>query len=146
MAAQRHLPPCESEPVPGRVVVVGVCASGKTTLVEQLCRAGYDARSCAQEHSYVPDLWQRLARPAVLVYLQASFDAVRSRRAIDWGEEYLQEQQRRLEHARQHCQLFLDTDDLGIAEVYAATVRALEELGIRPQAAQDSACRAGQSA
>src|SRR6476660_778659 len=41
-----------------RVVVVGVCSSGKSTLVGRLKTAGYDAHACSQEHSYVPHLWQ----------------------------------------------------------------------------------------
>ncbi|HEX5503007.1 MAG TPA: hypothetical protein VFW96_10315, partial [Thermomicrobiales bacterium] len=45
-----------------RVVVVGPCAAGKTTLVARLRARGHDAAVCAQEHSGVPYLWQ-LTRP-----------------------------------------------------------------------------------
>src|SRR5207248_628641 len=50
------------------VVVVGVCSSGKSTLVSALCDRGYHASAVSQEHSYVPHLWQR-SNPDVLIYL-----------------------------------------------------------------------------
>ena len=36
-----------------KIAIVGVCASGKTTLVAGLREAGYDAYNVAQEHSCV---------------------------------------------------------------------------------------------
>ena len=71
--------------IPGRIAVVGVCASGKSTLVAALCTLGYDARQCGQEHSHVPDMWQRLSRPQVLVYLHGSDGVVLSRRRMAFG-------------------------------------------------------------
>ncbi|MEZ4519960.1 MAG: hypothetical protein R3C44_25080, partial [Chloroflexota bacterium] len=85
---------------PLRVAVVGPCASGKSTLIEALRAAGYDARHPAQEHSFVPDMWQRLVSPDVLVYLDLSYAAFRTRRPHhDPGQAYLDEQHRRLAHA-----------------------------------------------
>jgi adenylate kinase family enzyme len=43
--------------------LVGVCASGKTTLAKILEEKGYHCRHISQEHSYVPDMWQRLTHP-----------------------------------------------------------------------------------
>ena len=48
------------QPVAGRIAVVGVCAAGKSTLVAQLVRLGYDARiDAVLEETY--DLFLDLA-------------------------------------------------------------------------------------
>jgi hypothetical protein len=93
------------------VLVVGVCSSGKSTLVRGLREAGYDARACAQEHSYVPHLWQ-LSNPTVLIYLDASLHTIRRRRRAKWHQSVLDEEHHRLSHAREHCHLYISTDGL----------------------------------
>ena len=100
-----------------RIAVVGPCASGKTALAERLQNLGYDARECTQEHSYVPTMWRKISRPDVLIYLDASLAVVAERRSADWSEKYLAEQNRRLSHARQHCDLYVQTDGLSEEEV-----------------------------
>jgi hypothetical protein len=115
-----------------RVVVVGPDAAGKTELVQRLRALGYNARSCAQDHSYVPDMWQRLARPDFLVYVDARLDTITRRRAIDWGQKRLDELNARLAHARAHCDLYLATDDLEPADVVGRVRVALAEAGIMP--------------
>ena len=117
-------------PIQGRIAVVGVCASGKTLLVDELRVHGYDARQCAQEHSYVADMWQRLSRPEVLVYLDASLPIIRCRRKIDYGARYLETQRQRLAHARKHCHVYLDTDSLDGKQVLSWVIAALDSLGI----------------
>jgi deoxyadenosine/deoxycytidine kinase len=97
--------------------IVGPCGAGKSTLEEGLKRAGYRARAVVQEHSYVPDMWQRLTRPDLLVFLQASHEVCAGRRHFSWTEAEWQEQQFRLRHARQHADLYLETDGLDIAQV-----------------------------
>src|SRR5688572_25288897 len=47
---------------PRLVLIVGVCSAGKSTLAANLKEKGYRVRTCAQEHSYVPHLWQ-LSKP-----------------------------------------------------------------------------------
>lgn len=129
MALDRPWPP----PIEGRVTVVGVCAAGKTELVERLRARGYDARHCIQEHSLVPDMWRRISRPEVLVYLDASLEAIRRRRPNeDYDAAYIQEQRRRLTHARQHCQVYIPTDALSVEGVLERVLVALDELGVRP--------------
>lgn len=103
-----------------RIAVVGPCAAGKSTLVETLRRDGYDVRAVAQEHSYVKDMWRRLARPDILVYLDASLAAITRRREISWDQQRLDALNQRLRHARQHCDLLLSTDGLSAEEVAAA--------------------------
>ena len=43
------------------MVIVGPDAAGKSTLVARLTALGYNARCCAQDHSYVPDMWHGLS-------------------------------------------------------------------------------------
>jgi hypothetical protein len=112
------------------VVVVGPDAAGKSELVKRLRALGYNARSCAQEHSYVPDMWQRLSRPDFLIYLDAHLEAIARRRKIGWGQRRLDALNARLAHARAHCDLYLATDDLKPAEVVARVQAALAEANI----------------
>jgi hypothetical protein len=119
-------------PEPPRVVVVGPDAAGKTELVKRLRALGYNARSCAQDHSYVPDMWRRIARPDFLIYLDARLDTIARRRGIDWGQKRLDVLNARLAHARAHCDLYLPTDDLEPSQVVDRVRTALSEVGISP--------------
>jgi hypothetical protein len=116
-----------------RVVVVGPDAAGKTELVRRLRALGYNARSCAQDHSYVPDMWRRLARPDFLVYVDARLETIARRRAIDWGQKRLDEINARLAHARAHCDFYLPTDDLKPGDVVDRVRAALAGAGIAPR-------------
>lgn len=99
--------------IPLRVAVVGPCSAGKSTLLPSLNDAGYEARQPAQEHSFVADMWQRITRPDILIYLDVSYTAARLRRPhIDGGPERLADQHVRLIHARNHCDYYLDTSNL----------------------------------
>lgn len=109
--------------------VVGPCAAGKSTLVDGLVQHGYRAQPIAQEHSYVPDMWQRLTRPDVLVFLDASYPVTCHRRDLRWNESDYAEQQRRLKHARQNAQIVIDTSELTIAEVLERSLAYLTEMG-----------------
>jgi uridine kinase len=99
--------------IPGvnlKVAVVGACASGKSTLVSSLREVGYKARHVAQDHSYVPNT----RRPH-----------------LDFRPEHLAEQNRRLAHARQHCHLYLDTNELNPTQVQDQTLSFLKQF--RPE-------------
>lgn len=133
MARLRHDYPA---PIPGRVVVVGVCAAGKSTLVAHLCAAGYAARSCAQEHSYVGDMWRRLSCPQALVFVDASLTVIRQRRRVLYEPEYIAEQRRRLAHARAHCDIYIVSDDLTPEQVRDQVIAALGALGVGPASDQ----------
>lgn len=126
------------DPRPGpRIVVVGPDAVGKSTLAARLQTLGYNAHSCAQEHSYVPDMWRRVARPDFLIYLDASLETIARRRAIDWGQARLDALKARLAHARRHCDLYLPTDDLTPDQVVQQVCAALAAAGITPHPPQD---------
>lgn len=119
-------------PVPGRIAVVGPCAAGKTTLATRLRALGYDVRHCLQEHSQVGDMWQRISRPQVLIYLDVSHQRSLLRNANGPSADEWRAQQARLAHARRHCTLYIDTDPLSIAEVYERAQAGLDALGVRP--------------
>lgn len=96
---------------------VGPCASGKSTITSELEALGYNTRHIAQEHSYVKDMWQRLTNPDILIFLHASYPVTLKRRNLNWKEKEYFEQQRRLAHAREHADLYINTDDLSIEEI-----------------------------
>jgi hypothetical protein len=116
-----------------RVVVVGPCASGKTTLVGNLRRLGYDIHSCAQEHSGVPRLWKVRCRADVLIFIDAELETIASRQnRTDWTMTRLGAQRKRLADAREHCDFYLRTDDLSREQVATAVDDFLREQGIAP--------------
>lgn len=113
---------------PTSVKIVGVCASGKSTLGQALLAAGFAVYPCAQEHSYVPDLWQRRNPADVLIFLDARADTVAQRRNTrEPVDGWVAEQRQRLAHARQHCDLYLPTDDLRPNEVASAALHFLQD-------------------
>ena len=109
--------------------VVGPCAAGKSTLIAGLKDCGYNVRHIAQEHSHVPDMWQRLTNPRILIYLDVSFPVSFERRKLNWTlEEYL-DQVTRLRHARQHADFYIDTDPCTIQEVLDRVLSFLQAAG-----------------
>lgn len=96
---------------PRLVVVVGPCASGKSTLVEGLRSRGYRAMVCGQEHSEIPNLWQH-ANPDVVVALSVDLPTLRQRRSPSWSESIYLRQLRRLQSALAAADLVLDTTRL----------------------------------
>jgi shikimate kinase len=108
----------DDDPDPLRIALVGPCASGKSTLGSALRAAGYTIKQPAQEHSYVPAMWQRLTQPDVLIYLDLDFENLQQRRPKNHGgPKRLAEQHHRLAHAYEHCDLYVDTSNLTPVEV-----------------------------
>src|SRR4030067_74207 len=97
--------------------VVGPCGAGKTTLIHGLRANGYQAKHIAQEHSYVSQMWKRLTNPDILIYLDVSYPLSIQRRNLDWTFSEYSEQLRRLEHARENANLYLNTDNLTPQEI-----------------------------
>ncbi len=97
--------------------VVGPCGSGKSTLIEGLEKHGFICRHIAQEHSYVPAMWQIISKPDILIFLYASFPISTARRQLTWRVKDYEEQFRRLSHAREHAHIIIDTDDLTPGQV-----------------------------
>ena len=107
------------------VVVVGFCASGKTTLVDALTERGVDARAVAQEHSIVRDLWNH-SEPDVVIFLDVDIEHIRERRGNpDWPEWIYELQRERLAAARERADLVVDTSALTADELVDAVIRHL---------------------
>ncbi len=113
----------KSSPVIG---VVGVCASGKSTLSKYLIHLGLDCHHIAQEHSYVPNMWQRITHPDFLIYLQVSYPNTLLRRNLNWTLAEYEEQLFRLRHARENADLLVDTDNLSEEQVIEFVLAALK--------------------
>jgi chloramphenicol 3-O-phosphotransferase len=110
-----------------KIVVVGPCAAGKSTLVTALRALGYDAHVSGQEHSEIATLW-RHSQPDVLIALDADISAVRNRRGESWPEWLHDLQVRRLAAASQAADFAIDTSTLSTHTVVARVLAYLERL------------------
>jgi hypothetical protein len=94
-----------------RIVVVGPCAAGKSTLVAALQERGFDAHVSAQEHSAIAALWQH-THPDIVIALEVNISAVRTRRGADWPEWLHDLQVQRLHAASAAADFTIDTTDI----------------------------------
>ncbi len=119
----------QSQPLVG---VVGVCASGKSSLIHELTKHGIRTRHIAQEHSYVKDMWKRITNPDILVFLDASYKVTLARRRLNWRENDWEEQQKRLIHARQHADVYVNTDELSVEQVLKLVIEFIDNYPVIP--------------
>ena len=98
--------------------LVGPCKSGKTALQRNLSHKGYRVKHIAQEHSYVKDMWEKIGKPDILTFLDASYATTLKRSSLSWTEKEYQVQLDRLAHAREKSDLIIDTNDLSREEVF----------------------------
>lgn len=105
--------------------IVGPCAAGKSTLIAELKKSGYNARQIAQEHSYVPYMWKRLSNPDILIFLEVSYPNTIIRRKLNWTKKEYLEQLKRLVHAHQHANIIIDTNNLTSKQVFEAVIKLL---------------------
>jgi GTPase SAR1 family protein len=115
-----------AQPIPLKVAVVGPCASGKSTLVRNLRRHGYDAYAVAQEHSAVPGLWNHL-HPDVLIALHADLSTIRLRRGPAWSRGIYEAQLQRLQDAYASADLLIDTGSESESKAVARSLALLEQ-------------------
>ena len=115
----------ENDPLIG---VVGVCASGKSTLIKALSAQGYRCRHIAQEHSYVQDMWRRLTNPDILIYLEVSYEKSLERKRLNWTRAEYEVQLQRLRHAWQHADIHIHTDPLTPADLLATALAEIQRL------------------
>ena len=114
------------------IAIVGPCASGKSTLARGLAEKGIRARQVVQEHSFVPEMWQVIAQPDLLVYLDASFQTCSQRKKLNWRQRDYDEQNLRLAHAKENCDLLVQTDGQTEAKVLE---EVLSKLPLNPRPA-----------
>jgi deoxyadenosine/deoxycytidine kinase len=101
-----------------KVGVVGTCGTGKSELVTRLVNHGFDAHHIAQEHSFNPQMWRLVTNPDLLVYLQVSYNETLKRKNFDFSLKDYNEQLDRLEHAKNHADIKIDTTNLNPDEVF----------------------------
>ena len=109
-----------------KIAIVGVCASGKTTLVAGLREAGYDAYNVAQEHSCVHNFWAK-KNPDLVVMIDATLPAIHKRRLVYWGEDRLVTQHKRLADAKAHADLYIPTDELDAEAVRQKVIEFIDK-------------------
>jgi len=108
------------------IVIVGVCASGKTTLAKNLSKFGIKARVVAQEHSCIPDLFLNKGLP-IVIYLHATYEAVRRRGHALMSPYNYAAQLQRLDKARKSADITVDTTNLSPEEVLMTVINKLQE-------------------
>jgi adenylate kinase family enzyme len=113
-----------------KIGLVGPCTAGKSTISKMLIAAGIDTRHIAQEHSYVPYMWQRITNPDILIFLDVSYPVSMHRRKFSWTLEEYQEQHHRLRHAREHAHLYILTDSYTPQEVFDRIIAFLSQYSI----------------
>jgi len=123
------------------IAVVGPCAAGKSTLVRALRACGYNAREVAQEHSYVPSMWQRITRPDRLVYLDVSRETAERRLERELPPAWWEEMTARLAHARAHADLMVETDNRTPEEVLEQVLMFLESSATNGAGSEESSCK-----
>ncbi len=109
-----------------RIVVVGPCASGKSTLTNHLRDLGFDAKVCGQEHSSIQHLWKRL-QPDLLVALDVDLVTLRKRRHPSWSEGLYATQQQRLRSAFRSADLSIDSTSASAERVVKKVLDWLDE-------------------
>lgn len=97
------------------LVLVGVCAAGKSTLAHNLDLRGIAAKPVAQEHSLVAELYRRTG--SWVVVLAANWDTVHHRRVLAWNPDFYRDEWDRIAGARRHASLIVHTDCLNPIEV-----------------------------
>ena len=106
--------------------VVGPCKAGKTVLKRNLEKHGLTVRHIAQEHSFVQDMWRKIAKPDILIYLAVSYQTTIARSSLSWNQAEYDEQIRRLTHARENADLVIDTDPLTPQQIVTQVIGFLE--------------------
>lgn len=106
--------------------IVGPCSAGKSTLSAGLRARGYQVKEIRQEHSAVPDMWQRLTDPDLLIYLDVSLAVAAARENLSQPSSWwIAEREVRLAHARAHCDIYIDTSDMTPEAVLIAALDAI---------------------
>lgn len=106
--------------------IVGVCASGKTTLNAGLTALGFNCRHIAQEHSYVPTMWRQMTNPDILIYLEVSYENTIARKSLNWTRNEYEQQLLRLRDAIENAHIRINTDDLTPEQLIDQAINELQ--------------------
>lgn len=99
--------------------LVGPCAAGKTTIANLLKNNGFrNVRQIAQEHSFVQNMWKKISNPDILIFLDVTYDNSFKRRPQNWTIKDYNNQVQRLTNARENADLYVDTNNLTINQVF----------------------------
>ena len=109
-----------------KIAIVGPCGAGKTTLAQNLRFFDLEVKEIAQEHSFVPAMWQKISQPDILIFLDVSYPSATIRKDFNWTEREYSEQVRRLQHARKHCDIYIHTDNLTPNEILKEVLDQLD--------------------
>ena len=82
-------------------------------------------------------MWKLVTRPDLLIYLDVSWHIASQRRRIDAREGWWAELARRLQHARQHADIYIDTDNLRPPELVDRAIALIDKLATL---AEDGSC------
>ncbi|MEN6580025.1 MAG: hypothetical protein ABFD05_05260 [Anaerolineaceae bacterium] len=116
---------------PPLIGIVGVCASGKSTLLKSLTASGYNCRHIAQEHSYVKDMWSRLVHPDILIFLEVSYEKTLERKPLTWTRDEYEIQFHRLRHAYENAHIHINTNELTPQELLDTAVQEIQRITSR---------------
>jgi thymidylate kinase len=72
-------------------------------------------------------MWRRITNPDILIFLDVSFEKACIRRKMDWNNEDYLEQQRRVSHARENADFYVDTTLLSAESVLNQVLDFLEK-------------------
>ncbi len=75
----------------------------------------------------MPYMWRRITNPDILIFLDVSYELSIFRRKLNWTEAEYAEQHYRLRHARQHADLYIDTNNLTPEQVLTRVLAFLEQ-------------------
>jgi hypothetical protein len=73
-------------------------------------------------------MWQHIRDPDILIYLDASYKTCTKRKRIKWLPHEYAKQIHRLQHAKKHCHIYIDTEKLSPNEVLIQAMKQLSAL------------------
>lgn len=85
----------------------------------------------------MPTMWQKITKPDILIFLEASFPISTARRRLTWQKQDHDEQYRRLSHAHQHASIVIDTDELSPEQVLKKALDYLQSAANDQKAAEE---------
>lgn len=74
------------------------------------------------------DMWARITGPDILIYLNVSYAKTMERKSLNWTIVEYDIQLSRLQHAREHAQIHIDTDPLSPEELIILAIKEIDIL------------------